>query len=88
MNYRTKTILRRGLPIVFWLLAAGSVIGIPLGFGLDVPVNYWWGFAAAGLVMVVVQRISGKKLKMIGITLISKDTCKQVGSRLVVNGIS
>ena len=55
MNYRTKTILRRGLPIVFWLLAAGGVIGIPLVFGLDVPVNYWWGFAAAALVMVVVR---------------------------------
>lgn len=57
MTYQTRTILRRTLPVVFWLLAVGGAIGIPLiiaNAGCQetlINPNYWWGFAAAALVM-------------------------------------
>ena len=52
MTYQTRVLLRRGLPVLFWLLAIGSCIAIPLGIGSDVPGNYWWGFAAGVCILL------------------------------------
>lgn len=54
------------LPIVFWTLAVAGCVGIPFlldSLGLQDPTfnaNYWWGFAATGLVLcdiVILQRL-------------------------------
>lgn len=56
MTYQTRTILRRTLPIVFWLLAVGGAIGLPFLFAtLHIPfstINYWFGFLVAALLLV------------------------------------
>lgn len=51
MTYQTRTILRRSLPIVFWLLAVGGCIAVPLAFRLSVPANYWYGFIVGALLL-------------------------------------
>lgn len=60
MTYQTRTILRRTLPIVFWLLAVGGVIGVPYLIHWQAPANYWWGFAVTAIVLyclVILSRI-------------------------------
>jgi len=52
MTYQTRVILRRGLPILFWLLALGNSIAIPLGIGASMPRSYWCGFAAGVCILL------------------------------------
>ncbi len=62
MTYRTRTILRRLLPIVLWLLAVGVAIALPFllnAFDLQLPTfNYYFGFLVAAIVMVVIHVLS------------------------------
>ena len=53
MTYQTRTILRRTLPAVFWLLAVGGCVGVPFIIRWAAPANYWWGFLVAALLLVV-----------------------------------
>ena len=57
MTYQVRTILRRTLPITYWLLAVGGCIAVPL-FLWSSPANYWWGFLVAVLVMLVIWDLS------------------------------
>ncbi|MBO4665623.1 MAG: hypothetical protein J5612_01985 [Paludibacteraceae bacterium] len=60
MTYQTRVILRRTLPVVFWLLAVGGVISVPFIIGWDTPSNYWWGFIVTALVLccvLILERI-------------------------------
>lgn len=67
MTYQTRTILRRVLPIVFWLLAVGGCIAVPLilqntlsqhSTDFLIPNNYWWGFLVAAFVMLTIYVLS------------------------------
>ena len=52
MTYNQRILLHRLLPVVYWLLALGGSIAVPLGFGLVVPSKYWWGFVPAIFVLM------------------------------------
>ena len=60
MTYSQRILLRRLLPVVFWLLALGGSIGVPFlleTFNLQLPTfnsNYWWGFLSAGIVILAI----------------------------------
>ena len=64
MTYSQRILLRRLLPVVFWLLALGGSIGVPFlleTFNLQLPtfnINYWWGFLSAGIVLLAISIIS------------------------------
>ena len=51
MTYQTRVILRRTLPVVFWLLAVSGVISVPFIIRWTAPANYWLGFAVAAFVL-------------------------------------
>ena len=60
MRYTTRILLRRLLPVVFWLLAVGGSIGAPFFFANLNNANYWWGYAVTAFVllaMVVAKHI-------------------------------
>ena len=60
MNRHEATILSRVLPIVFWTVALAGTVGVPFlldSFNLQLSTfnsNYWWGFAVAALVLMVI----------------------------------
>ena len=54
MTYNPRILLRRLLPAIFWLLALGGSIAIPLIFRLHLPANYWWGFIPAACVLLCI----------------------------------
>ncbi len=59
MTYQTRVILRRTLPVAFWLLALGGSIAVPLILqSFNPPIfkpsdNYWWGFLVAFILLLV-----------------------------------
>ena len=60
MKYSQRTLLRRLLPAIFWLLAIGGSIAPPFIFHLNLPTNYWWGFVPvvfALLSLVIAKQI-------------------------------
>lgn len=57
MTYQVRTILRRALPITFWLLAVAGCIVVPLTL-FPLPANYWWGFLVAVLGLILIADLS------------------------------
>ena len=62
MTYQTRTILRRTLPVVFWLLAVGGAIALPFLLStINVQLstsNYYWGFLVAAVLLLVLYVLS------------------------------
>lgn len=54
MTYNQRILLRRLLPVIFWLLAVGGSIAVPLIFHLNLPANYWWGLIATAFALLAI----------------------------------
>lgn len=54
MTYNQRILLRRLLPVAFWLLALGGTIALPLLIHANLSANYWLGFIPAAIMLIAI----------------------------------